>query len=353
MDKKIKEIIKYGIMAPSGDNSQPWRFVVTGSKLKIYNLPEKDNPYLNFMQSGSLVAHGALLKNIEITSLKMGLMPEISLFPTNDANLVSEVSFHNDDTERDTSLFEFIPKRATNRRPYENKPISEKDFNILNEVKIFNDLSLHFVNDPESKKRAGAAGSSAEIVILENSLLHEYLFRDVMWSKKQENRERHGLYIKTMEFNPIQKVLFRLAGNKTIMNFAKKIRFPYFIAKQDAVLYSTGATIGLLNLKKISPGNFVELGMAMEEIWLKAASLGLSFQPISATLFLGFKLRSDPADKVLSQEHKKIVYRSYAEIFSAFKLEKSDVPLVMFRIGYAKDPSARSSRKEPVIETTA
>lgn len=338
-------------MAPSGDNSQPWRFVVSNSTLRIYNLPDKDNPYLNFMQSGSLIAHGALLKNIEIASPKIGLTPKIKLFPqSNDSNLISEILFEELEKPFTSYLLEFIPKRATNRRFYENKPLVDKDSILLKESGVFEDVSLHFINDVENKKIAGQAGSAAEIIILENELLHSYLFKDIMWSEKQERKERHGLYIKTMEFNFIQRFLFKLASNKTLMKFAIKIKFPYFIAKQDAVLYSSGSVLGLLTLKKIIPENFIKLGMKMQDVWLKATSLGLAFQPITAILFLNFKIQNDPNDQVLNQKHKDIVFKSYHDIFSAFNLDSDEKPFIMFRIGYAKDPSARSSRKEPIIE---
>ncbi|MFA5932133.1 MAG: hypothetical protein WC793_02040 [Candidatus Paceibacterota bacterium] len=352
MDKKIKEILKYGVMAPSGDNSQPWKFVLSGTKLKIYNLPDKDNPYLNFMQSGSLIAHGALLKNIEIASSKIGLISKIKLFPTpNDSNLIAEISFEEASSAQQVDpLFEFISKRATNRRPYKNNPLSEEENVLLKEARAFEDVILHFIIDPKEKKQAGIIGSSAEIIILENKLLHEYLFKDVMWSTEQERRERHGLYIKTMEFNPIQQFLFKLASNKTLMRIAIKIGLPYFIAKQDATLYSSGSAIGLLTLKKISPENFVKLGMKMQEIWLKTTSLGLAFQPISAILFLGFKLKSNPNDQTLKNKHINMALKSYQDTFSTFNLDSDETPLMMFRIGHAKDPSARSSRKEPIIE---
>jgi hypothetical protein len=351
MREKIREILKYGVMAPSGDNSQPWKFKVKGNTIFVYNDPEKDNPYLNFKQSGSFIAHGALLKNIEIASTSFDLMPKIKLFPIlSDHNFVSEITFESISLSRQIDpLFQFISKRATNRRPYQNKPLSKTESVLLREAGIFDDIGLYFITNMENKKLAGTAGSAAEIIILENSLLHEYLFRDVMWSEKQERKERHGLYIKTMEFNSIQQFLFKLASKKKWMRLAIKIGFPHFIAKQDASLYASGSIMGLLTLKKISPENFVKLGMKMQEVWLKTTSLGLGFQPITATLFLGFKLQNDQADQTLSQEHRELAIKSYQDICSAFNLNLNETPFIMFRVGYAKNPSARSSRKEPIF----
>jgi len=354
MGNKIKEILSYAVAAPSGDNSQPWRFVLFGNILKIYNLPEKDNFYLNYMQSGSFIAHGALLKNIEIASTKFNLLSKITLFPsTSEENLIAEVIFEEMTSQiKVHPLVESIFQRSTNRRPYKNIKFSTKDEDILKEAGDFEDISLKFITDIKDKKIVGAAGSSAEIVILENTLLHQLLFKDVMWSEEQEKKEKHGLYIKTMEFNPVQSFLFKLASNPHLMRFAVKINFPHFIAKQDASLYASGSAIGILTLKNISKENFIKLGMKMQEVWLKTTALGLAFQPITATLFLGFKLLNNVDDTVLNQEHKNLALDSYKKILAVFNLKEQETPFFMFRIGYAKKPSARSSRKDPEIEVS-
>ena len=66
MEETIKKIINYAVWAPSGDNSQPWKFSLKGNQVSIFNLPEKDNPFLNFEQKGSYIAHGSLLENMNI-----------------------------------------------------------------------------------------------------------------------------------------------------------------------------------------------------------------------------------------------------------------------------------------------
>ena len=62
----IEEILNLAVWAPSGDNCQPWRFEATDNKINIFNVPHKDQALYNFRQSGSLVAHGALVENILI-----------------------------------------------------------------------------------------------------------------------------------------------------------------------------------------------------------------------------------------------------------------------------------------------
>ena len=61
----IRQILESGIQAPSGENSQPWRFKRERNgdveRVWLFNRPEADQSLYNYEQSGSYVAHGALL----------------------------------------------------------------------------------------------------------------------------------------------------------------------------------------------------------------------------------------------------------------------------------------------------
>ena len=115
MVEDIKKIIEIAVNAPSGENVQPWKFRIKDDELYVYNIPERDQSPYNFMQRGSLVAHGALIENILIASSPIGLEANVSLFPDGSKeDLIAVVSFSKS-TPKDESLFEYITKRSTNR----------------------------------------------------------------------------------------------------------------------------------------------------------------------------------------------------------------------------------------------
>lgn len=61
----IKKILEAAVQAPSGDNSQPWRFEIRDrdGEIRIFNIPERDKSLYNYGQMASCVAHGALIEN--------------------------------------------------------------------------------------------------------------------------------------------------------------------------------------------------------------------------------------------------------------------------------------------------
>jgi len=136
----LTKILELGVRAPSGDNSQPWKFIFDGENLTILNLKEKDNEVLNYKQAGSYVAHGGLIENIVIAAASLGFKAEVKLFPEGEASdAIATLNFQSADKRIDP-LFNSINKCATNRRVYENKPLPKEIYDRL--VGAPNDLQI-------------------------------------------------------------------------------------------------------------------------------------------------------------------------------------------------------------------
>ena len=89
----IKKIIEVAVNAPSGSNSQPWRFKVREGVIEIIAEPEKDHPILNFRNRGTWIAHGALIENIVILASAFGYKAGVSIFPNkNEKNITARIS---------------------------------------------------------------------------------------------------------------------------------------------------------------------------------------------------------------------------------------------------------------------
>ena len=79
----------------------------------------------------------------------------------------------------------------------------------------------------------------------------------------------------------------------------------------------------------------VPAGMALQRVWLRATKLGLSMQPMAASAVL--PLQSD-ADQAASKGVRERLQLGWA------KLAPGLTPLMVFRLGRATPPSARSVR---------
>ncbi|MDD5451857.1 MAG: nitroreductase family protein [Desulfovibrionales bacterium] len=130
----ILKIVEAGTWAPSGDNCQPWRFTWDGQKLLLLNVPEGDTSLYNSRQRASLIAHGAVLENMDIAARSYGYSMCPTLFPVSQnasskeeqSSLIAAIEFQECPREDDT-LLPFITKRVTNRNPYKKRKTIDKE----------------------------------------------------------------------------------------------------------------------------------------------------------------------------------------------------------------------------------
>ncbi len=341
----IKKILEIAVDAPSGSNSQPWRFEFKESKLKIFALPEKDHPILNYRNRGTWVALGALLENLSIASEGCGYQAKILILPDfSESKCVSEILFSSI-KERESIFARAISKRITNRKIYRDQPLSEDQKNFL-----FKDIPLEriaFTESTEGKGNIGKALSMNEVVMLGDQKLHQLFFDEIVWSEKEELERKSGLYLKTMELKPPQEKLLRLLKNWKIMSVLNRIGFPYVIARDNAKVYSSGSLLVSVIVDD-NDVDFIEAGRLMERIWLRAVSLGLSGQIVSGIPFLWQRLVLGNDNQFLSTQHQALVREAYDVLIKNFAIKNGIISLVL-RLGFADPPSTRSSRLIPNI----
>lgn len=344
IEEKIQKILEYAIWAPSGDNTQPWRFKIQGPQVYFYLNPDADNKFLNFKLGGTLISCGCAIENICVASVGFGLQANIELQDENPDFLVAIILFQEvvKDELVEHELFKVIKERCTNRNFYKNARLDEAEKRYLLESNQKNLEYFKIYENDSDRKTLGKFGADAEIIILENRQLHNLLFEDIIWTEKQELSKHKGLYIKTMEFNPIQKLLFYLASHWPIMRILIRLGFAKFVAKEDAYKYSTGSFIGTIEAKGNSWSDFVNSGRLFQNVWLRATKLGLALQPLIANIFLIKSWKENKNFMELSQEHISILAQSEVNLNSVVGAGKN--LHILFRCGYSKPASARSSR---------
>ncbi|MBW2187937.1 MAG: hypothetical protein JRG71_16690 [Deltaproteobacteria bacterium] len=220
MDLRLKSVLQHAIMAPSGDNCQPWKFSVKPLQIDLYNLKQR----------ASLIAHGALLENIRITAPTVGLHSTFELFPDPDnSHHIASINFAECATEASSSQFLAIAERQTNREKYIPVTISDS------QIKSWQDLAER---DGEKiwlscqKKQIADLSrllSLNDRLVFEVPELHRFLFEQIRWSDSDAVTTGDGLDIKTLGLNAIDKVAFRFLKHHGLVVALKKVGFSRII----------------------------------------------------------------------------------------------------------------------------
>lgn len=348
MLEDIKKILDYAIWAPSGDNSQPWRFEVKNQDIKIFNVPERDTSLYNYNQNASMVALGCLIENIKIVANHIGYKTNVSLFPegvNNTNNLVAIILLtHNQQNTLSYDLYKYIKERVSNRRLYEIKPLTEiyKRSLIINSQEL-NGVSIKLEDIRKNIEILAEAASVNEKVVLENKKLHEFLFHSITWNKK-EDKQKKGFFIKTLELKGPQVVFFKLFRHWSILNLFNKIRVSDLVSHDNAKSYKQSGAFVIIVASNNSTMSFLKSGMLMQKFWLQATKLGLGVQPLTGILFLYHRIAAGDING-LSEEHINLIKKAYFTIEKIFEIESQPITM-MFRVGYADKPSAKCLRRE-------
>jgi nitroreductase len=344
---KILEILKYGVMAPSGENCQPWRFVFKDEILSIFNDETADTSLYNLNQNGSYLAEGALIENIDLAAAFLGYSIHVALFPDHaKQNHIADISFSLGKKQEVGNLFAFIDKRCTNRKDYTTEKLDNSS-----KVKITESVSgfpsqVLFVDDNSSMERVGAALAVHEKVLFENKFMHKFFYKHIIWDKDKE-KESGGFYIDTLEFLPHQLKAVKLFKNwkiLTVLNFFLKISDK--IAKENGQKYAYSGAFCALTIDAVKPEDFVVLGRAVQRVWLTATQLGLSVHPCNGTLYL--KQYCDLAGEHISPVHRGLINDAFSVIGSCFNPKNSNIAFI-FRFGRSGAPSAVSKRLDPIF----
>ena len=343
----IKEIVEYGTHAPSGDNSQPWSFRFLNETLYIYVLPEKDTSMYNFEQQASLVAIGAMLENIKISSSHFGYDCLIVFNESLSDNLVAQASFIFSDI-KENEFFKWIKERKTNRKPYKTEKIPEFVINeFKKQEKDFISVGLRMVSDLKLITDISLACSFNEKIVLEDKRLHDFLFNHITWNK-QEDDIKKGFFLDTLELDGPKKIAFKILKNWRLNNFLNIFGISKLVASDNQRVYEQSALIIGFTSKNNKNFNFIETGMLMQRIWLTLTKYGLFAQPLTGITLLKNRIIKEGSDVSLSEKHTSIVNESYNTIVKNLSVVDEFVT-VLLRVGFAEPPSASTQRSSVVI----
>lgn len=347
--ERITKILVAAAAAPSGDNSQPWRFVFRApDTLEFHAMPEKDNALLNIDESGTLIALGAAIENAELEAKAQGFSPEIRYAEA--GTLIATFVLHEGGAlpEGERHLREAIVTRHTNRKAYQKTPFREDDRAVLMRAAPDTpNAALLLVEDRDAMTTISRALTTMEEVALSNKTIHKLFFESIFWSRERNAAGVHGLFIRTLELPPPARLLFKILPYWPVARVFAFVGFPKLVALMNAEQNANASAFGVITLRTFSRTSYIEAGRLLERVWLAAAAQGMSLQIVTGMLFLARAMERS-ATSAFSASEREVVRKAYARVRE--NIESGREPFLTFRVGYGAPPSAVSCRKPPVLE---
>ncbi len=349
MEDPRPRIIRAGTMAPSGDNSQPWSFTLSGDGIVVHMHPEKDHALLNAEDGGTLIASGAAIENMLWEARALKREPSLELMPGPGKNDVARITIAEGrgDAAADT-LSGAIPERHTNRRPYKKEALPEDFSRTLARIKDeYAPCGLVILSEPESISEAARAASTMEAVALQDERLHRLFFDSITWSQEEHEAGAPGLHIRTLELPPPVRLLFRALRRWGVVSALNLIGFANLAAQGNAQVYaSSGAIVAILAPDR-SPRTMLLAGRLAQRVWLEATCITLAAQPLAGLVYLAAALEKDA--RLVNDTLAASVRAADAKLHDLCGA-RGEVIAMMLRIGIPLGPATdRSRRRAPLV----
>ncbi len=135
--EKLRYLLNYAVLAPSGHNTQPWLFKIIDSEMELYADRTRALPVCDPEDRELTMACGAALFHLRIAFRHFSYEGKVQTFPErSEPDLLARIGFGDKGkpTAEEELLFKAILKRRTNRMPFDAREVPEKTLSELKEA---------------------------------------------------------------------------------------------------------------------------------------------------------------------------------------------------------------------------
>ena len=315
INSEIRRLIELGTKAPSGHNSQPWKFKVIDDRIEIHpnfscSLPEVDPSHRELY-----ISLGCAGENICAAAPAFGYIANWSSNLTPSGKYSIQIDLKKAELEPDNSMPKLILERQSNRSIFKGKFIEEEKIDMLKRVSLEENINAYFFKKDsiQSNVIKNFIMQGNEIQMNDTNFKNE-LLSWIRFNQGHVNKTRNGLTYRVMGAPPMPKFL----GKMIVKSFLK----PEKQNKSDQQKIDSSSHFVLLTSNNNTPAEWIALGFSLERLLLKLTELGI------ANAYLNPPCEVD----LLSDEFKN-------------SLQMNGYPTIIMRIGYA-DKTPYSPRRE-------
>ena len=273
---RLRFVLQYAILAPSGHNGQPWRFHVDGDALHVYADRTRALPTIDPNDRELLISCGATVQLVRTALEHFGYDPQVDILPdpSADADLLATVRVGPRAERRTHSdLFDAVLRRHSNRRPYEGRAVPVADLGRMQSAAAIENAWLLPVTDrPTIAAAAELIGEGDRLKWRETVFRHELAERII----PNRGARRDGM--PGYAFG-IPGPLSRLAPF-----VVRQIDLGRLRAKSDRALALATPVLAVIGTQRDDPPSWVAAGQAMSRVLLRATADGLATSFLSQAI---------------------------------------------------------------------
>lgn len=273
-------LVRAAILAANPHNSQPWLFRVTASRIDLYadlgrNLGAID-PYRREMYVGV----GCALENLLLAASAFGYEPQLTILPdSSDPTHAARIELV-PGVKRHSVLYSTIPRRHTNRGPYDrSRPLSSETLESLRQLAGSDpDIELFWFTSEADRRRIGdLIVAATEAIIADTEQVEDSAKWYRFGSWRQLQRHRDGLTLDAMGSGALLRGIAKMLPPQS-----REFNDRFWLRSTREVHVATAAAFGLLTVRDPDDrSQRIRCGRAWQRVHLWATEKGLAMHPLN------------------------------------------------------------------------
>ncbi|NUS43851.1 MAG: Rv1355c family protein [Mycobacteriaceae bacterium] len=351
---EVAEIVRAGQLAPSGGNSQPWRFTVRDNSLRVAVDPARSTA-MDVGYRASRVALGAAVQNMCIAAAAKGVLGEVVLYPDGvGAGPEAELRLGDGRDAGLAAAYRPMLRRSTNRNLADpTAGIPEQVLDDLRSAASVHGAGLCLATDRDViTELAAILADTDRIRFLIPRLHHEMV--DELADPRVDPLDR-GLDVRSLELGPGAAML-DLARRADVMaelsdwDLHSDTEVGRSLGGRVGELVESSAALVAVTAAGSAPADDIRAGQAMESVWIAANAAGLGVQPI-VPLFLF--ARDDAELAELAGPYAGRLAGARQRLSELIGMPPTRHIAMLLRMGYMPEPTAISLRDAATAGDTA
>lgn len=333
----VRWLVEAARLAPSADNTQPWRFCWDGQRLRVYfDSARMEGRTFSAKHPATLLSGGAVIENMSQMMAALGISSgALSVEHPYSGELASVLVAPNLILPPDVAQHPLFG-RHTNRLPFRAGSLGQE---VKAEISQFclEGTRLHVFDDVAGIEWVAGLVEQASAVRFQTQEVHEWLGRSLRFSPDQVTKG-DGLDINTLGLPPGGGLFLRFIADWGRMKRLNHLGVYRLLAALEAVAIRKSSALMSIIGRSGSEGA-INAGRLMERIWIELNRRGLAVQPFFVISDQIFRLHGGIVPKSLEETAIKI------DSAVSRRLELVGESLYMIlRVGYPKVMPVRSQR---------
>ncbi|HPS92791.1 MAG TPA: hypothetical protein PKV33_11580 [Methanothrix sp.] len=300
---QLKFLLNYAVLAPSGPNTQPWKFSIKDDEVFLVADYSRSLPSLDPSHRTLYLSHGCVLTNLLLAAEHFGFAYDAKCLPDGTSGeRTASIRFSKKAAPRRfPDLFSEITRRHTNRKSFEQRPIETEKLQKLEDYTKGKGFRLDILTSDEGKAEMADILARAQKMQLGNKDLRKEL---AAWIRPNNSKEKDGLPGYSFGYSDFESYLGSFIFGTLDMSSSR--------ARVETANMLASPAVAVLSAETDDKMTWLKAGIVFETLFLMATRMEVRFDLFSQPIALP-ELRNGMA-KILNVKYPQLLIRmGYAE----------------------------------------